>query len=126
MHSTHRTSRYALLAAVAVAATLLWTEAAAAQASGGSAGRKRTNERAKADTMAMSEAAQSVDALSLAGHLADYGRRSRSALALATAAQIMLDNPTRPADEQPQARAGTAKERAAAGGTGGDAKSVDS
>lgn len=41
-----------------------------------------------------SQSRRAVDAVSLAANLAAYGQRTNSALALATAAQLLLDNPT--------------------------------
>lgn len=52
---------------------------------------------------ATSAEARSVEAISLASGLASYGQRTGSALALATAAQLMLDNPAAALTDVPQA-----------------------
>lgn len=46
--------------------------------------------------------ARALEALSLASSLAGYGQRTGSALALATAAQLLLDNPAAALTEAPQ------------------------
>jgi hypothetical protein len=62
---------------------------------------------------AASPEARSIEALSLASSLAGYGQRTGSALALATAAQLLLDNPAAALTETPQAAlVGTAMQAA--------------
>jgi hypothetical protein len=50
------------------------------------------------DTAPTSAGVRAVEAIALARRLASFGERARSPLALVTAAQILVDNPTTPLD----------------------------
>ncbi len=84
--------------------TLVLLSAAAAGCATTSGGIPSSKESATARPRPAStpQTQNAVEAVSLAAQLADYGQRTNSGLALAAAAQLLLDNPTRPLSLVPE------------------------
>lgn len=99
-----------------IAASVALTAAGCATASGGAAAAKGPGDAT------VSPAAQAAQDLAMAHQLAAYGERANDALALATAAQIVINTPVADLNVEPEARPGAA---AAPAGSKGPAETEE-
>lgn len=76
---------------------------------GGVTAQEKTQSNVKTEAAAATPEVQAVQSVSLARDLAAYGQRAKSPEALAVAAQILLDNPTRDMQAEKQEEAGQEK-----------------